>query len=379
MLLWGGELEQAQVPLARVLEEATEGGHMWLEMMALAYLSSVQTGLGRPRAGWELAQRYLTLASMVGQDAHRAGALWPLAVSAGWLGHTAEAVEAARESLSLAQRMGHGLYVIGNLSALGAIELSLGQPAAAAATLLRAWELARAGGIASPARFPVLADAVEALVLSGDTDRALALAAEHERISDTLGRPWAFALAARCLGLVADAQGDDDRAQDAFGRAVAEHARQERPLDHARTLLAYGAAHRRRRRKSAAREALEQAVGIFDAAGAEIWAQRARSELGRIGGRRAAPADGLSATEAAIADRVAVGQTNREIGEALHLSARTVEWNLSRVYRKLGVRSRTELALAVGGDSGGASSAPDPGDPAVVTGLATGKSSDFPG
>jgi DNA-binding CsgD family transcriptional regulator len=76
-----------------------------------------------------------------------------------------------------------------------------------------------------------------------------------------------------------------------------------------------------------------------------VWAQRARSELGRIGGRRPAPAGGLSGTEAAIVGRVATGQTNREIGEALHLSARTVEWNLSRVYRKLGVRSRTELAL----------------------------------
>jgi DNA-binding CsgD family transcriptional regulator len=374
VLLWGGEIEEARIPLERVLEEATERGHLWLEMMALAYLSSVQTGLGRPRAGFELAERYLALATMVGQDAHRSGALWPLAVTAGWLGRTAQATEAAQEGLALAQRMGHGLYVIGNLTALGAVQLSLGEPSSAAGTLLRAWELADAGGIASPARFPMLADAVEALVLTGDVDRAATLAAEHERISQTLSRPWALALAERCRGLVAEAQGEDERAQAAFARAITEHTQQERPLDRARTLLACGAAHRRRRRKSAAREALEQAVGIFAAAGAEVWAQRARSELGRIGGRRATPAVGLSATEAAIAGRVATGQTNREIGEALHLSARTVEWNLSRVYRKLGVRSRTELAMAVGGNG-----RVDPTDPPALARSSRSKSSDFPG
>jgi DNA-binding CsgD family transcriptional regulator len=71
-------------------------------------------------------------------------------------------------------------------------------------------------------------------------------------------------------------------------------------------------------------------------------------ELGRIGGRRAAPAGTLSATEAEIARLVAAGRTNSEVAAALHLSARTVEWNLSKLYRRLGVRSRTELAGALG-------------------------------
>ena len=98
----------------------------------------------------------------------------------------------------------------------------------------------------------------------------------------------------------------------------------------------------------------------FEAAGADRWAERARAELGRIGGRRAAAAGTLSATEEAIARQVAAGRTNREVAAALHLSARTVEWNLSKLYRKLGVRSRTELArvLATGGDAGAA-----PGNP----------------
>ena len=71
-------------------------------------------------------------------------------------------------------------------------------------------------------------------------------------------------------------------------------------------------------------------------------------ELGRIGGRHSAAAGTLSATESEIARLVAAGRTNREVAAALHLSARTVEWNLSKLYRKLGVRSRTELAGALG-------------------------------
>jgi len=134
----------------------------------------------------------------------------------------------------------------------------------------------------------------------------------------------------------------------AFERALREHGLQDRPLDRARTLLAYGTLHRRRRRKARARELLESALELFDAAGAAQWAERSRVELGRIGGRRAASAGALSATESEIARLVATGRTNREVAASLHLSARTVEWNLSKLYRKLGVRSRTELARALG-------------------------------
>jgi DNA-binding CsgD family transcriptional regulator len=349
VLLWGGEVEEARAPLERVHRAATESGHLWLEMQTLAYLSSIETTLGRPQSGWELAHRYLELAAMVGQDAHRSGALWPVAVSAGWIGRAEQAREAATEGLRLAERMGNGLYVIGHLGALGAVELAEGEPTAAAAPLVRACELARRGGIGSPARFPVRADAVEALAEIGEDGRAAELAGELRRIAEAVGRPWVRALAQRCDGLVAEAQGHDELAIQAFECAMTEHGLQDRPLDRARTLLAFGRLHRRGRRKGAARERLHEALAIFAAAGASGWAQRTQSELGRIGGRQAAAAGELSATESAIARLVASGQTNREVAAALHLSARTVEWNLSRVYRKLGVRSRTELATALAG------------------------------
>ena len=101
---------------------------------------------------------------------------------------------------------------------------------------------------------------------------------------------------------------------------------------------------RRRQRKRRAREALERALAIFERLGAAVYAERARSELARIGGRAVAAGDGLSETERRIADLVAEGRSNKEVAAALSLSPKTVEWNLSKVYAKLGVRSRTELA-----------------------------------
>ena len=362
VLLWGGELEKARDPLCAMQLDATESGDPWREMHALAYLSALETNLGRPRRGWELARRYLELAVATDQDAQRAGALWPLAAAANWLGWIEDARDAAREGVALAERTGHALYVIGNLSALGATALSLDEPADAASSLQRAWELMDRGGLESIARFPVLADLVEALLGIGDHDGAAALAREHVRIARRLERPWVLALAARCEGLVADASGRQRAAADAFRRALREHERQDRPLDRARTLLAYGAHERRRRQKLAARGLLEGALATFEAADAHQWAERTRAEIGRIGGRRPTADGALSATESAIARLVASGRTNREVAAALHLSARTVEWNLSRLYRKLGVRSRTELASALGAGGARSASAPGAGD-----------------
>jgi DNA-binding CsgD family transcriptional regulator len=347
VLLWAGELEQARAPLEAMLRDAGESADPWREIHALAYVSALETNLGRPARGRELALRYLELAA-VDQDAQRAGAPWPLASAASWLGRIDEAREAARQGLELAERAGHGLYVIGNLTALGAVELSLDNPVAATAALQRAWELMSRGGVQSPSRFPVLPDLVEALVALGELDLAIKLGREHRRIARRVNRPWARALAARCEAVVADARGAETAAVAAFERALREHGLQDRPLDRARTVFAYGVLHRRRRRKLRARELLETALELFDAAGAAQWAERTRVELGRIGGRQAAAAGTLSATESEIARLVAAGRTNREVAATLHVSARTVEWNLSKLYRKLGVRSRTELASTLG-------------------------------
>jgi DNA-binding NarL/FixJ family response regulator len=138
------------------------------------------------------------------------------------------------------------------------------------------------------------------------------------------------------------AEGDLDAAERALAEAVAAGEAVPRPLERARSLLALGTIQRRRKRKQAARATLGHALELFDELGAPLWAERARREIGRIGGR--IPYDHeLSATEEQIAELVRVGHSNKQIAATLHLSVKTVEWNLSKIYRKLGVHSRTQL------------------------------------
>lgn len=105
---------------------------------------------------------------------------------------------------------------------------------------------------------------------------------------------------------------------------------------------------RRAKRRAAARETLERAVGVFEQLGAPLWTTKARAELARIGGR-APSRDELTEAERRIATLVAEGRTNREVAAALFLGERTVESHLTQVYSKLGVRSRAELASKFGG------------------------------
>jgi len=123
------------------------------------------------------------------------------------------------------------------------------------------------------------------------------------------------------------------------------------PFDRARTVFVLGQVHRRRREKGYARAALTEALATFEELGTPIWADRARAELARIPLRRAASSDvdSLTATEEQIARMVADGLTNREIADRVFLSPKTVEVNLTRIYRKLGVRSRAALASRLAG------------------------------
>jgi DNA-binding CsgD family transcriptional regulator len=98
------------------------------------------------------------------------------------------------------------------------------------------------------------------------------------------------------------------------------------------------------------RESLDRSIEIFDRLGARLWSARARAELDRIGGR---PSVGeLTPTETRVAELIARGLTYREAADALFISPKTVQWNLSKIYRKLGVRSRAELAALMSGTDG---------------------------
>jgi DNA-binding CsgD family transcriptional regulator len=195
-----------------------------------------------------------------------------------------------------------------------------------------------------------LGDLLEALIATGELDEAEAILAVWEGRAAGLDRAWALAILARCRGLLLAARGDLEAAFAAFERAVAEHARSTDPFHHARTLLALGRTQRRAKRRAAARATLEDALARFEQLGAPLWADQTRAELARIGGR--APSRGeLTEAERRIAQLVAEGRTNRDVAAALFLTEHSVETALSRIYRKLGLHSRTELAHHLGAGS----------------------------
>ena len=194
-----------------------------------------------------------------------------------------------------------------------------------------------------PAQRLELGDLLEALIAVGELDEADEILATWEARAGALDRAWALAILARCRALLLAARGDLAGAFASFERALAEHARSTDPFHHARTLLALGRTQRRAKQRGAARTTLEDALARFERLGAPLWAEQTRAELARIGGR--APSRGeLTEAERRIARLVAKGSTNREVAAALFLTEHSVETALTRVYHKLGVRSRAELA-----------------------------------
>jgi DNA-binding CsgD family transcriptional regulator len=180
----------------------------------------------------------------------------------------------------------------------------------------------------------------------GDLDRARDLVDWMERVASTTGRAWTSAMAARSRGLVLATEGRLDEAQHALTEALAHHERMEMPIAHGRTLLIAGTLLRRRRERARAAELLGQARAMFGALGARLWVERTTAEIERLGVRSVAQR-GLTPVEADIARLVASGLTNREIADRVFLSPKTVEANLSRIYRKLDVRSRAELVASL--------------------------------
>jgi DNA-binding CsgD family transcriptional regulator len=192
-----------------------------------------------------------------------------------------------------------------------------------------------------------LAADVASLVALGRLDEARGSFDELQEASRSITEPVhssAAALAARSEGLLAAADGDYDAAVAALERSRdLVDGCVPWPYERARTLLALGQVQRRVRRKAEARGTLEQALAIFEELGSKLWAREARRELDQLGGRPS-QTGALTETEARVAACVAAGRSNAEAARELFMSPKTVEWNLSKIYKKLHVRSRAELA-----------------------------------
>jgi DNA-binding CsgD family transcriptional regulator len=148
---------------------------------------------------------------------------------------------------------------------------------------------------------------------------------------------------------MATAEGDLEGAFSAYAEAIEALDGVDFPFELGRTLLCLGSARRRARHKRLARDALEEASAIFERLGARLWAPKAESELRRISGRPRASEKDLTEMESRVAALAAGGRSNKEIAAALFVSVHTVSAHLSRVYGKLGIRSRAQLAARLGG------------------------------
>ena len=227
--------------------------------------------------------------------------------------------------------------------ALGLLALSLGDPAEAHDQLGPLVEGRRAAGIGEPGDLRFVPDEVEALIGVGRLPEAEALLGWFTGLAEASGRAHAHAACDRCRGLLHAARGELDSAITALEESRAWYSTISEPLAQGRTLLALGSAERRKGRRRAARLSLRASLDVFEDLGAQLWAQAARTELARIGGRHASN-DELTPIERQVAALVAEGLTNREVAAKLILAERTIEGHLSRIYSKLGVRSRAQLA-----------------------------------
>jgi DNA-binding CsgD family transcriptional regulator len=353
--LWGAEFVRAVVlaltddlPSARRLLEARRAealgaGEESALPLLLRYLSAVELAVGDWQAAERSAAEGYEIAVQTGQLSQEAVLAGSRALVAAYFGESEAARSAADRARELEQATGARFARMLGLSALGCLELSLHHPNEVVRMLLPLVDELEAAGVREPTLMSFVPDLVEALIELDRSDEALSLLALFEERAARLDRASALAAAARCRGIHLAILRDVDGAASEFERALAQHDRVGMPFERARTLLARGAARRRANHRRAARDSLGEALEFFDRLGARLWAERARAELARIGGRAPSP-DALTTTEQRVAALVAAGRTNNEVAAELYVSVHTVEKALTRIYGKLGVRSRTELA-----------------------------------
>jgi DNA-binding CsgD family transcriptional regulator len=233
---------------------------------------------------------------------------------------------------------------------LSLLDLARGRPELAAAQL----EEVRAAppGVCQPhIALMFLPDLVEASVRAGREPQARTAFTAFETFAEPGAPTWALALAARCRALLCDDAVDAERE---FTDALQLHAAGDRPFARARTELLYGEHLRRARRRVDSRDHFRAALATFEQIGAEPWAERARSELRASGetARKRDPStvDLLTPQELQIARLVAEGLSNKEVAAQLFLSPRTIHHHLRRIFVKLDITSRTQLARVPLGD-----------------------------
>jgi DNA-binding CsgD family transcriptional regulator len=348
MLAWTDDIAGAIEMWEQLRRAAAERGEEHSLGMALSTMCGYECIAGSFASALAHADDGLDLVVDTGHPLRRAATLAGRAFVAAHLGDVEAVRRDAAAALPLAIASGSRHAERAGLWALGLLELSLGNAADAHEHLGPVVTAARHAGIRDPGALRFVPDDVEALIGAGRLDEAAELLDWFAQLADDARREHARAAVDRCRGMLLAARGDGRGAIEALEASRTRYEQLEHPFDRARTLLALGAAQRRSLRRRDARATLQAAVTMFDELGAAVWGASARRELGAISGRQAS-GDGLTAAEARVAELVADGRTNREVAAALYLTERTIESHLSRVYAKLGIRSRSELAAVWAG------------------------------
>jgi DNA-binding CsgD family transcriptional regulator len=339
-LLANDELDGARHLLVQQHSRALDDGDEWSRTWLHWPLTELECRVGN----YDAALAYAEEGGELAEQSDNLYAMWlsPYcrALVAAHTGEAATARTSAEDSLTKTRAIHSELFAIRPRIVLGFLAVSEERYADA---------LQHLEGLSEPALlgpywaiYPLWGDLFEALVSLGEIDRAQSLLAGLDGHRHAVERPGAAPILARCRGLVQAASGSLEDGIASVEDALRLQEDRPAPLERARSLLVLGELQRRAKRRRAARDSLHEALAGFEALGASLWAERARKEIARIGGRASA-GDELTASERRIADLVAEGKTNKEVAAILVVSDRTVESALTQIYRKLGVRSRTEL------------------------------------
>jgi DNA-binding CsgD family transcriptional regulator len=344
------EPERARRRLHRMLDRAVVRGDEPSQHELLSHLGETELLAGC----WVAAEEHIVAARELGEQLGTglAGETWLAGLLDAHRGRVAEAALVAEAGLRRADEFDDGWCRRINQLLAGFVALSAGRMGEAATAYGALAATVDGLGLVEPLAQRFEPDWIEACVGVGDLDTAgMALERLAERHA-RLPRPWTTLGLARSAALLDSATGaDPDPALERLTAARSAVPAGVLPLDRARCLLVAGMVHRRARRKRPAREALRAAATEFAAIGAAAFVARAEAEIARVGGRPPAPLH-LTATEERVARLAAQGRTNRAIADELFVSPKTVEANLARVYRKLGISSRAELGAAMAGPAG---------------------------
>ena len=344
LLVQFGRVDEMLDRIPRLVREAEVSG----EFNAVPFLLVANATAAIERGDWDLAEHLLDRSKTVSIETGLKNAL------GGALFVRAQ-VAALRGDVDLATGLLDGIdAATGAVSADTSIRaltaLAAGDLRAAADHFRTYWDATANNRLTNwaPSRIVYGSDAVEVLQQVGDRPGAEAVAAEIRRRA-TLGRdPLALAEAARADGLLGGTTDLDPSA--CYRDGLAHLEARPFPFAHARLLLCLGEAERRAGRPAIARPLIADARDEFERLGARSWLGRAGTELRAAGGRRRTasdPVDGLTDRERDVARAIAAGRTNPEIAAALFVSVKTIETHASKVFAKLGLRNRTELAAAV--------------------------------